>query len=248
MASIDHLPLPYFEIDRSFQIRFISKEARDIFLPSEDITSLIEETDRNKFLKLVNLAQPSTKVEVNMKTKASPLSMFELIIHWQEDRAHILCYPLENRIQGLISQIQSLRNRLSETDFTLLENKEELEKTLHRVNRLSGPFISINVNTGLVPLFGDLAGDKVEAFKERIFNAVEDGRYHNILFDFSAVSSLNHEGVLAIQSLFQTLNLMGQQVIIVGVTPEQAMEMTRQKWFLDLNYMSSLSEALRLFM
>ncbi|WP_431804341.1 hypothetical protein [Halobacillus andaensis] len=60
-------------------------------------------------------------------------------------------------------------------DYTLwlqnVEEKEKLEEAIEQNNRLSAPFIELTKDTALVPLFGDLTSDKMQAVEDYLLKA-----------------------------------------------------------------------------
>lgn len=196
-------------------------------------------------MKQVHPDLPKAHFELNMKTKNNPSTMFEIYVRWVNQNVQILCYSIEEKMEGFLKRLKNLRDRLSETDFSLLKKKEELEKAFLKIEELSGPFISLNESLAIVPLFGNLTSEKVHAIESGILNSTYHTERDVIVFDFTAVGEMTETGCLKIQQLFQSLQLIGPKVVISGIKPKQTMEINRHNWLQASSFVPSISEALK---
>jgi rsbT co-antagonist protein RsbR len=246
MVSGNYLPLPYFLISSDWKILDYSQAASRIFLIGDDFSSLVDEENRQKVCEYIQPRLPEMQFELNMKTKQDPLTVFEISVRWEADRAHIICTEKTNEVNQLASQLMKLRTRLSETDFELLEKKEELEDAINRIHKLSGPFIPLYEEAGLVPLFGDLQADKLQVIEANILSKIDEGEYEQVFFDFHGVGKITVDGKEKLGQLFESIQLMGTKTVIVGLSPSQVQGFG-SKGMLQAAAMGSLQQAISIY-
>ncbi|MFP7495100.1 STAS domain-containing protein [Terribacillus saccharophilus] len=243
MVSGKFLPLPYFLLDEELTILDHSRPASDIFLIGDNFITLVDEENRQKVSHYIQPDVSEIDIELNMKTKHDPLAVFHISVKWEGKKAHVLCVEKTKEVDTLSSQLTKLRSRLSETDFELLEKKEELEDAIARIHKLSGPFIPLYAEAGLVPLFGDLQADTLQVIEENILYRIEEGEYEQVFFDFHAVGNITDEGKRQLGQLFETIQLMGTKTVIVGLSPKQVQGL-KSKGTLQAASMNSLKQAI----
>ncbi|MFT9849204.1 STAS domain-containing protein [Aneurinibacillus sp. REN35] len=241
-------PCPYFMIDQTLSIVQTSEEAAEVFGSPSTILDVIDEESLSKALRFLHVDVPTARIELTMRTLNNPLSLFEVHIRWHGGAGHMFCVQQDQRIQRLSSLMEQLQGRLAATDFALLEKKEELEHAMERIHQLSGSFIRLTNRIGLVPLFGSLTADKMQAICTPILQESYHIGVEKVLFDFTAVTDFTREGVEQLQVLFGTLNIMGQiQSIAIGITPQQARYMNQAGIELNARFIGSLQQAIERF-
>lgn len=245
MEQVEHLPLPYFKINERYEILLTSEKAKQTFLIGEGFLSIVDEGSQTKVRKGIVPEKASARMELILKTKSDPMVTFQIDINWINKEAHIICTEMTNQYDQVSGQLLDLRNRLADTDFALLEKKEELEKAIERTNQLSGPFIPLSDEVAVVPLFGDLFPDKLSIITQQIVHSLYNTDYQWILFDFTAVAEIDVKGIQSVEELFKTIHLMGQEAVICGIKPEHAQLISNFQWFLQTRKLNSLSEAVR---
>lgn len=222
------LPVPYIKIDREGAIRSCSEQAHLYFnMETSNINNLIDEGSLQKFWGIGSQKNVPIKLEINMMTKRNKIQLFDTYLYWGTDgEGQLVLLPKDETIADLKEKLLSLQVRLSETNFDLLEQKEELENTLAQLNKLSGPVIKLTNEIALVPLFGKLTEEKVKGFGSQILDAVYQGEFRTLIFDFTAVSDLKAEGMAELHKLFQMLSYMNDGAIkIAGLHPSHAQRM-----------------------
>ena len=143
------LPLPYLELAKSGLIVDYSELAREIFDFSTDcFIDLVDEESRPKLARAMACDGEIQHIEVIIATRKNALELFDLHINNSEGGHIILLSSKQKTNAHYIEKIQELQNRLSNTDFELLEQKEALEEALERLDKLSGPFISLTETVG----------------------------------------------------------------------------------------------------
>ncbi|MDN4527281.1 STAS domain-containing protein [Fictibacillus fluitans] len=244
------LPVPYFKINSDFQILNFSKQAEALFMVAEKFTSMVDEESVAKlenFLQTPNVAQP---MEVSLKTKNHPLELFDLYISWDHYlNGHLVCIKKNDQNKNLENMVYRLQNRLSSTDFELFEKKEELERAMEEIDRLSGPFISLSDEVALIPMFGDITPRKINSIRENTLKNAYRQDLDTILFDFTGVGSITLEGLEQMESLFRALSYMGGiESVIVGVKPEHARQMHELNSEVEFSFLSTIQEAMKKYL
>lgn len=247
--SINHelLPVPYLQINLEGELTGWSREATDIFglLDGLTISELVDEDSHGKLNEFI-FAKAATDVEVNMKTAEQPLALFSLRVKWDGNgTGHLIALPADKGNEELVSRLISLQSRLRNTDFELFEKKEQLEEAINRLNQLSGPFIPISDKLALVPLFGDLTAEKMDAITANIIHSAYQGSYDKILFDFNGTGTITDSGTQKLHNLFQTLTYMTDPTItIIGINPSQAKQLHQHGQSWPAQFQSTLRKVL----
>ncbi|WP_077624075.1 STAS domain-containing protein [Sediminibacillus massiliensis] len=247
MEQVEHLPLPYFKIDENYRITAMSEESKLKFLHGDGLMSLVDEGSQEKAARNITPEIPVNSIELVLKTKNDPAVAFQLDIKWFEKEGHIICQEPNTNVGNVSRQLQGLRDRLAETDFALLEKKEELEQAIDRADKLSGPFIPLSKEVAVVPLFGDLSSKKLHSISGGIVDSLYHSEFHYILFDFTVVGEISRSGMAALEELIKTIGVMGQDSIICGVKPLHAQMINDFKWLFKSKKINKLSDAVRMY-
>ncbi|MGP4081913.1 hypothetical protein ACTWQL_18615 [Pseudalkalibacillus sp. R45] len=247
MIKTINIPILYFQLNRDYEIIRRSKVAVSQFPDVEGFLELIDGDSVVKAKRYLDSKNGDIEIELVMKTFQSPYSLFQVRVSWNMDHtAEVVCLEKTGENDRLFTQIDRLRNRLEDTNYELLEKKDDLEKAMKRVNELSGPFISLTDSSALVPLFGDLTAEKVETISDKILTNAHNKNQDSLYFDFTGVGEIKKEGFEGLQRLFKTLWYMGEiEAIIIGISPQQAIVMNQLDTEYHLTFVSTLKEALK---
>ncbi|PMC40226.1 hypothetical protein CJ195_00490 [Bacillus sp. UMB0899] len=246
MSAIKHLPLPYFTINQDFHIIDASDIARDTFDESNSFLEIVDLESQKKALRTLTSATFVT-TELVLKTKNSPYALFQIQINWQNNLGHIVCIEQDDRIQSLIDAVEQHRKRLSETNFELLEKKEQLEKSFERILELSVPMIYLAKGMILVPLIGELNIELVKKNHNRIVEKITDQQIERILIDFHGIGDITNEGIRALRTLVLELRVMGTDSYIIGVSPLHAKVLNSLPVNPNTYFLKDLHSAIRSF-
>ncbi len=221
------LPLPYIKLDSAGRIIDCSALAEEMMdLDVLFFSGLVDEESRPKLETAMASGFGVHQIELTIKTKNHPLELFDLHINNTEDGHVLLLSSKQQSESAYMEKIQELQNRLSSTDFELYEKKVALEEILERLDKLSGPFISLTSSIGYIPLFGDITAHKIEVISGSCQAHVFKGNYTNILIDCTAVGQVDEEGFNKLLEMIRSLNLItGNKVVLIGINPQHA-----QKW------------------
>lgn len=221
MSATSQLPVPYFELDETYKIVTRSTQANQAFKKAESFLELLDIGSVEKVKRFFS-SRESGKIEMNMDTIEAPYVLHNMFVNWDENRIHVICIKQDGNLTELIEKVQKQSRRLAQTDFELLEKKEELEESLSMIKQLSAPFISISSELAFVPFFGDLDEHLIKQNQEIISKNVYQANFDYLVFDFSGVGNVTSLGMRELLRLVQALQIMGIETRVIGLRPEHA--------------------------
>ncbi|WP_058308082.1 STAS domain-containing protein [Gracilibacillus massiliensis] len=245
MEQAKHLPVVYFKVDQNFKILETSDQAKQEFIRSSDFFSLLDSESREKALSFLQDPLNSSSIELNMKSISNPLSVYQVSINWDDQIGHIVCYPANDQVEQLAIQLTSLRERLDDTNFSLLTKKEELERAQQRIDALSGPLIFLSSELVLIPLFGDVTIDKMQIINEKVSRELYQSDSTKLLIDFTAVDHLHPKGIDLLGELIEIIFLLGQKPIITGLSPSHARLLSNIVSFKQIKKINNVQTAIK---
>lgn len=131
MQLVEDIPVTYFRIDRDYNINQRSFQSNTVFPAAGSLLELVDQESLPKARKFIQPELPESRLELNMKTKEKPISLYDVRVSWMTpDTGVVVCLELDDKIQGAVSALHELKRRLSETDISLFAAKEELELEL----------------------------------------------------------------------------------------------------------------------
>lgn len=244
MSDINRLPVPYFELDETYQILNRSIVAKQAFKQADSFIDLLDIGSVDKVTRFLG-KQENGKIELNMDTIEAPYVLHTLFANWDEECFHIICIKQDGNLTELIEKVQKQSRRLAQTDFELLEKKEELEESLSMIKQLSAPFISISAELAFVPFFGDLDDHLIKQNQGVISKNVYQADYDYLFFDFSGVGTITNLGLRELLRLVQALQIMGIETRVIGLRPEHAQLLRGNDIQKRAEFNGSLAEMIR---
>ena len=237
-------PLPAFQLNNSFAVVDYSLEAQELFGIPGDFFELLDEGSRQKAERLLKIHGNHKPVELNFITAAG-FFLADVYHRWDSDFSlNLVLVPKDGQMAGITAQLVRLRGRLKETDYELLKEKERSDALLEKVRELSAPCIAIGGGKVLVPLFGNLDTAKVEAIRPHIVTQIYEYEAEMVIIDLTAMGTVTQEGASYLESLVQTLGVMGIDAVITGVKPDHAQKLHLLKSELNLRFAASLEAVL----
>ncbi|WP_282155599.1 Stressosome protein rsbRB [Cytobacillus gottheilii] len=231
MQAIDeNLPLPFVKIKQDGTILSFSKTAyKEFNLLKGNLYSLVDGESMAKLQRAIHAEESGTGVEIHVKSSRSDLSLYEVFISIDEnEHANLLFRCKDNDTSILMERLLSLQTRLNDTDFELLEKKEQLERALRRLDVLSGPFIPLSEKIGYIPIFGDIAEEKLRVISESCLQNISEGDFETILVDLTASGSIEEAGVRRLIDFLKTIEIItGEKARLIGVKPNAAEALSR---------------------
>lgn len=102
--------------------------------------------------------------------------------------------------------------------FTEANNKAQQDT----IRELSTPVISLNKNSALLPLIGDIDFDKSLLIERTLQKCAQNG-IQTLYIDLSGVHTIDEESVYHLSQLIDALQLIGVKTILSGLQPKIAM-------------------------
>ncbi|ANU17753.1 hypothetical protein BBI11_12250 [Planococcus maritimus] len=237
-------PLPAFQLNNSFEVIDYSFEAEQLFGKSVEFLELLDEGSREKAQRMLNTQATRKPIELNFITAAG-FFLADVYHRWNSDFSlNLVLVPKDGQMAAITAQLVRLRSRLKETDYELLKEKERSDALLGKVRELSAPCIAIGNGYVLIPLFGNLNSQKVEAIRPHIVNRIYEFDAEIVIVDLTAMGTVTQEGASYLESLVKTLRVMGIDAVITGVKPEHAQKLHVLKSELNLRFAASLEAVL----
>ncbi|MDR7072419.1 hypothetical protein [Fictibacillus barbaricus] len=244
-TNVKHMPLPYFEVDEKLNVLARSDKSVELFNQINNFLDIVDLESREKAVKF--LSKPYGKeIELVLTTAHSPYSLFSCSICWNEGIGYLLCVEQTEKIKELEDRIEKQCNRLAETNYELLTQKEHLEQSLKRILELSANFIKLSESVGLVPLTGELHPDLFEENHITLTNIAHEGRISVMFFDFCSVDKLSEDGINAFSQLIHSLSLIGVTCYVIGLKAEHAFYLKNKNLNQNTYFMRNLDEIIQI--
>lgn len=237
-------PLPAFQLNNSFAVVDQSLEAEQLFGKPKTFFEVLDEGSRPKAERWLKQSDSKKPVELNFITAAG-FFLADVHYRWDSDfLLNLVLVPKDEQMAASMAQLVRLRGRLKETDYELLKEKERADALLEKVRELSAPCIAIGGGYVLVPLFGNLNDKKVKAIRPYIVTRIYEYAAETVVIDLTAMGTVTQEGVRYLESLVQTLGVMGIDAVITGVKPEHAQKLHLLRREMNLRFEASLESVL----
>ncbi|PYZ95231.1 hypothetical protein CR194_06875 [Salipaludibacillus keqinensis] len=239
------IPLPLFRITQDFQIVERSDQAEHTFQYTNDLLDIVDADSHDKLKAMLAHDVEQLDFELNLITKHSPLALYKAFIQKSGEEAFCLFVPIEEQYQLVQNQLTDMQNRLNDTNFQLFEKKEKFSKMVDRSNELSGPYIELSDNLGLLPVFGDLSEEKLVAIKDNVFKRAYVSQPERVLIDFTGVGNIQEEGVRELKDLILVFEQMGIHVVMIGLSPRHALHLKPYRNELQIDFAHSAKIAIK---
>lgn len=243
--DIENWPMPIFRLTRDLTIIERSKKARILFSLSPVFTGILDEGSRQKAVEFLNPVYVDQQLELTFLAADGDLLLMDVHCSWEDSNtANVIAVPKDRHFQRVSEQLSHLRTRLNETNYDLLLEKERTEKLLQNVRELSAPCIKLDDQRLLIPLFGRIDQQKMETVMPRLLEGVYQHDAQTVIFDLTAMEAIDHNGMEQLNTLVQSLSIMGINITITGVHPTHAKRMHDLHTTLHANFSASLQDAL----
>ncbi|KGX93038.1 hypothetical protein N781_13215 [Pontibacillus halophilus JSM 076056 = DSM 19796] len=244
----NQFPLPIFVIDKRYHILYATEEAEREYTIHSSLLDFIDEGSLEKVKQWVSPDKGKQQFEIHVLNRHHNLVLVDAYVYWQNDlHAEIMFIQKDEQVSRVTEVLQRLQQRLNDTNFELLQKKEELEESLLHNYKLSAPFIGLSEGNALVSLYGELTEEKLQIVEESILKAAHESNADRLLIDFTAVGKIEDNGVQALHHLLLSLEYMGKELIVIGIRPQQARLLHKLKATMSVRYMNSLQQAITVF-
>ncbi|MCA0173762.1 STAS domain-containing protein [Bacillus sp. RAR_GA_16] len=237
MFDINDHPLPAFMVDEDLNILSQSKLATEAFSARSSFLELVDQDSRKKASKILNPLLKEAEVELVMGTAQSPYTLFQVYAKWSSNGSgQLICVRQDERLEKLSEALQKQQERLADTNFDLLDKKEELEAALVKVKKLSSPFLPISSSLGIIPLFGELDENLFHVNAHHLLQTLQDGNYDRVILDFSGVGEVQPSGVVGLLSFCSMLDVVGVSPVLCGIKPIHAQHLAKHDFELNQHF------------
>lgn len=243
----DDLPLPAFRLNEKLSVVNCSEEALRLFGKVSSFLEIVDEASANKARKMLASGMAVEKFELNVIAQPSKLILADVFAKWDSQFSlSVILVPKDDELAGIVQQLAQLRSRLNETDYDLFLEKERTADLLQQVQELSAPCIQLDSMRLLIPVFGELSREKVEAVSARLLENIYQVNAETTIMDFTAITKITGQGLTSLESLLQTISVMGTESIICGVKPSHAKKLHHLQSLVSVKFASSLQEVIAL--
>ena len=239
------LAIPIYAINAELEIIKANETAKLVLASAQTILDVIEEESRPKAVINLLRFEPIKALEINVLSSSGSIVLADLYVAWSEGEiGEVLIIEKDKAVEKVSEQLISLRTRLNDTNFELLEAKENAEELLHENIKLSSPFIEVTDTIALIPIYGGLDQTKTELIAAKLSQRAFLSEVETLILDFTAVGHIEQSGLEGLESLLKVLQLLGFNVVIAGLHPQHVKEWNDMEFTLEIRFMKSLKAAM----
>ncbi|ABX06823.1 MAG TPA: STAS domain-containing protein [Herpetosiphon sp.] len=140
----------------------------------------------------------------------------------REVRLNQLRDSLETTVNERTASLSQTLAELEQRELDLQHTLATLQQSKQIFTQLSAPVLPILPRILVIPLVGEVSGERAEAFAENIFNALETNKAHTIILDVSGVTTIDTFIGKALLHIAGTVRFLEVRTILVGLRPEVA--------------------------
>jgi len=239
------MPLPMYTMDSEFRIVDLNEAAVLEMASGSSIFDVIDTGSRRKVEQHLRNSDSAESVEISVLSRSGAVLLADLYASWtDEQQCEVILVKQDQAILKVSEQLGRLRTRLTETNFELLEAKEEAEALLHQNTKLSSPFIELTATVALVPIFGALDKNKSECIAMTLTQRAYSSAVEMVIIDFTAVGPIEQGGLNGFSKLVSMLELLGFTITVVGLHPNHVREWNHLEFSEDIRFMKTLRHAI----
>ncbi len=137
-SKYDKIPFPYFLVDRKLKIVSVSKCTFNLFDEEANFLDIVGIGSKKKAAEFIVDTPSITKIELNLKTKSNPMTLFDVYIQYEgKNFIHIFCIEKEESVDQIYQAVKTLEGDLLYANLSLLEKQEQLEKSLQQMKEIA---------------------------------------------------------------------------------------------------------------
>lgn len=122
------------------------------------------------------------------------------------------------RTTALQAALDEARRREKEQGRLL----SELEAQRQTIRAMSVPVLPVSATTLVMPLVGNLDGERLQGVQEEALGAVERSGARRLLLDVTGVPVVDTHVAQGLIGVVRSVRLLGAEAVLIGVTPEVA--------------------------
>lgn len=240
-----HMPLPMYTLDANLKITDLNEAAVLEMASGSSLLDVIDTGSHRKVEQHLSHSETAEAVEVSILSRSGGVLLADLYASWTDERqCEVIIVKQDQAILKVSEQLGRLRSRLTETNFELLEAKEQAEDLLHQNVKLSSPFIELTETVALVPIFGALDAGKSENIALTLTQRAYSSTVETVIIDFTAVSHIEQGGLNGFSKLVSMLELLGFAITVAGLHPNHVKEWNNLEFSEDIQFMKTLRHAI----
>lgn len=151
-----------------------------------------------------------------------------------------LQHEVEARTADLSTALAESTSRAEQLAQTLAA----LERSEALVQQMNIPLIPVSAGVLLAPMIGALGRERMETASVRILETLNATRNRTLILDLTSVSVLDGDDTQAIMRIARSAQLMGVEVVLVGIGPEVAQHIVALQLPLELATYATLEQAI----
>ncbi|MGF2615855.1 STAS domain-containing protein [Rossellomorea vietnamensis] len=125
-------------------------------------------------------------------------------------------------------------------------HENALKNTKEEFLSISSPVVKIFDSVAILPLIGDIDGERAHIILEKTLNKASQYRLSHLIIDLSGVTMMDDMVASEIMKIAEALKLLGIKVILTGILPDMAHKIIQQGIHLpDIETLGSLEKAVR---
>ncbi|PLR68795.1 ATP-binding protein [Bacillus sp. UMB0893] len=137
-SKYDKVPFPYFLVDRKLKIVSVSKCTFNLFDEEANFLDIVGIGSKKKAAKFILDTPSITKIELNLKTKLNPMTLFDVYIQYEgKNYIHIFCIDKEESVDQIYQAVKTLEGDLQYANLNFLKKQEQLEKSLQQMKEIA---------------------------------------------------------------------------------------------------------------
>ncbi|WP_163651812.1 PAS domain-containing protein [Listeria sp. PSOL-1] len=107
--------------------------------------------------------------------------------------------------------------------------KQKMEKYQQVIENLTAPIIPINHRITILPIIGDIDNERMNVLIKKSLQYFQAHDMDHLILDFTGLITYHKNIIDDIVAFYKTLNLLGIQSIITGLSPKLVQEWTNAK-------------------
>jgi anti-anti-sigma regulatory factor len=146
----------------------------------------------------------------------------------------LLLWQFSSRLNDMLGHLRAVNESLESTNLALGDANTQLNEQLDQqrqllnlVTSLETPAVPLAEGVLFVPIVGHVDTRRALELNERLLTTASEQRARLVILDIAGVSVIDTEVAQALLQTAQALRLLGCRVTLSGISPENALTLTR---------------------
>jgi anti-anti-sigma factor len=190
----------------------------------------------NQLATIVHMFQSGDRSQRIHSGRSDEIGVLSRAFDAMADEVGQLIADMESHSADLEQQRVALSNALEELQ-TSIEERSTLTETIREI---STPVIKIHNKVVMVPLIGSIDSERAQQIQFSILKGIEHYRARKVIIDLTGVPVVDTQVAATLLDTTQAAQLLGVEVIIVGISPEVSQSMVHLG--VDLSRITTLAD------